>query len=92
MEDIEFLSGFCCLKFKQIARNWVWKNNNISVEPAMWCSHCRILEIFNSENGKIKECVHTGMNSTGYTSYNQRTAGSGYFKKPNFRKLKLWKT
>jgi hypothetical protein len=30
------LSGFCCWKFKQIAKNWVWKEK--VVEPSM-CSH-----------------------------------------------------
>jgi hypothetical protein len=42
-----------------------------SVQPSMCCSHCQIyLDIFNSENVKNKECVHTWANETGYTSDN----------------------
>jgi hypothetical protein len=44
VEDIDFLSGFCCWKLKQIApkkkkkKNWVWKEKKKSVQPSM-CSH-----------------------------------------------------
>jgi len=62
---IEFLSGFCCWKFKQIAKHWVWK------EKISWAFNVFTLmdlEIFNSQMWKNKECVHTWANGTSYTS------------------------
>jgi hypothetical protein len=45
-----------CSTFKRIAKNWVWKEN--LVEPLIF-AHCQILENFQFENVKNKECVHT---------------------------------
>jgi hypothetical protein len=43
-------------------RNWVWKEK--SVEPAIVFTLPN-LQIFNSENVKNKECLHTQANGIG---------------------------
>jgi hypothetical protein len=60
-----FLSGFCCWKFKQIAKiSFELKNQSRALDMFTLPN----LENFNPENVKNKECVHTWANSTSYTS------------------------
>jgi hypothetical protein len=74
VEDIDnFLEDFVAGNSKKIANIGFGRNNQFS--PQCVRSHCQIFKIFNSENVKNKECVHTWANDSGYTSYNSRIFG-----------------
>ncbi len=70
---ILIFSEFCCWKFKQIEKlefgrkNQCWTHNVFTFLN---------LEIFNSENLKNKECVHTWANGTSYISMNEKRISS----------------
>jgi hypothetical protein len=65
VEDNDFSVSFVGGKFKQIAKNWVW---NEKISWAFNVFTLLNLAIFNSENVKNKECVHTWAKGPRYTS------------------------
>jgi hypothetical protein len=67
-----FLNGFCCWKFKQIAKKWVGKEK--SAEASMR-SHCQISNFSILKMWKKKEEVYIWANKTIYTSKNDKIRG-----------------
>jgi hypothetical protein len=66
-------SEVCCWKFKQIEKLEFGRRNQWSTLNVFTFLN---LEIFNSENVKKKECVHTWANSTSYISMNEKRISS----------------
>jgi hypothetical protein len=70
VEDVDFLVDSVAGNSKKLQKNGFWKEK--SVGAALNVFTLSTLEIFNSENVKNKECVHTWANSRCDTSGNKR--------------------
>jgi hypothetical protein len=57
--------NFVAENSKKLQRNWVWKEKSVELSI---CVHIAEFRKFQNFNVKIKECVHTWANGTGYTS------------------------
>ncbi len=66
MEDIDFWVDFVARNSNKLQKVGFWKEKSVGVTLNVFT--LPTLEIFNSENVKNKECVHTWASSTGDTS------------------------